>query len=145
MGSKCMKVRELGALILTAVSAILFVRASIVPFFEVYGDPLDEMFMSAFSLVFVSAEFALRIKEGSFMVGTVMASIGAFYIYNGNRILGLITEEIARDTNSQGIVSANIYTMVIGVIILALGIFSIIRKAEERKRSPNVKRVLMDI
>ncbi len=139
-----MKLGQIGIWTLTAVSAILFIRASIVPFFAVYGDPLDEMFMSTFSLAFISAAFALSIKKGSFVVGSVMTSIGAFYIYNGNRIFGLITEEIARDPNSQGMVAANVYTMVIGVIILALGIFSIIRKSEERKRSSSIARVSMD-
>lgn len=92
-----MKLAQLGVWILAAVSLILFIRASIVPFFAVYGDPLDEMIMSAFSLAFISAAFALTIKKGSFIVGSVMASIGSFYIYNGNRMLGRITEEIARD------------------------------------------------
>jgi len=138
-----MKIRQFGVWILTTLSAILFIRASIIPFFAVYGDPLDEMFMSALSLTFISAAFALTAKKGSFIVGSVMASIGAFYIYNGNRMFGLITEEIGKDPNSQGIVSTNVYTMVVGVIVLALGIFSIIRRLEER--SSKAKKISMDI
>jgi len=138
-----MKLRQLGIWILTIASAILFIRASIIPFFAVYGDPLDEMLMSAFSLVFIFAAFILIIKKGSFIVGSVMASIGAFYIYNGNRMLGLVLRDAQYIPYPEGMINANVYTMITGVIILALGIFSIIRRAEER--SSKTKRVSMDI
>lgn len=127
---------------ITIVSLILFIRASIIPFFAVYGDPLDEMLMSAFSLAFISAVFVLTIKKGSFTVGSVMSSIGAFYIYNGNRMLGLVLRDAEHIPYPEGMINANVYAMIIGVVVLALGIFSIIRRAEER--SSKAKRVSMD-
>lgn len=134
-----MSLKQFGIYLLTAVSVALFIRVSIVPFFAVYGDPLDEMFMSGFSLAFLSAAFALTVRRGSFIVGSVMALIGAFYIYNGNRILGLITEAIARDPNSQGMIYANIVTIIVGAAILSCGIFAILlRRRAIEKRDANV-------
>ncbi|HEX7031636.1 MAG TPA: hypothetical protein VF172_01415 [Nitrososphaera sp.] len=138
-----MKLCQLGVWILVTVSVILFIRASIVPFFAVYGDPLDEMLMSAFSLAFISAAFALIAKKGSFIVGSVMAGIGAFYIYNSNRMLGLVLRDAEYIPYPEGMINANVYTMIIGVIILALGIYSIIRRAEER--SSKAKNISVNI
>lgn len=136
-----MKLRQLGIWILTTVSAVLFIRASIIPFFAVYGDPLDEMFMSVFSLAFISAAFALIAKNGSFIVGSVLISIGAFYLYNGNRMLGLVLHDVEYIPYPEGMINASAYTMIIGVIVLAVGIFSIIRRVEESSRAKRVPRL----
>lgn len=131
-----MELRQLAVWILSTVSGILFIRASIVPLFAVYGDPIDELYMSIVSLIFIAIAFGLTARKGSFIAGPIMSAIGAFYTYSGYRLLGLITEEIANDTNAQGLVSANIITIVIGLGFNALGIFSLIRKTRMNKTVP---------
>ena len=103
------------------VSAILFIRASIIPLYAVYGDPDDEIFMSLVSLLFIAPAFAFSIKKGSYIIGSIMLIIGGYYIWNGYRLLVMVSEKFAEDSNVSSLVNINIYTMILGIILVALG------------------------
>lgn len=123
------------------VSVALFIRASVIPFFAVYGDPFDEMFMSIVSLSLIVTAFAITIKNGSHITGSIMIIMGSFYIWNGYRMLMTISEQFAENSEVAALSNVNMYTIVIGAILVGLGIFSIIRKIKTK----NINRPAMGV
>jgi|CXWL01.1.fsa_nt_gi uncharacterized membrane protein len=117
------------------VSIILFIRASIIPFFAVYGDPFDEIFMSIVSLSLIVTAFVITIKNGSHITGSIMMIIGGFYIWNGYRMLMTISEQFAENSEAMPLINVNMYTIIIGTLLVGLGIFSIIKKMKTKKIS----------
>ena len=114
------------------VSVALFIRASIIPFFVVYGDPFDEMFMSIVSLSLIVAAFAITIKNGSHITGSIMMIMGSFYIWNGYRMLMMISEQFAGNSEVAALSNVNMYTIMMETILVGLGIFSIMRKMKTK-------------
>lgn len=123
------------------VAVALFIRASITPFFAVYGDPLDEMFMSIASLSLIVAAFAITIKNGSHITGSIMIIMGSFYIWNGYRMLMMLSEQFAGNYDVVALSNVDMYTMIIGIILIGSGIFSIIRKIKTK----NINRSAMGV
>jgi hypothetical protein len=113
-------------------SVALFIRASIIPFFAVYGDPFDEMFMSIVSLSLIVAAFAITIKSGSHITGSIMITTGGFYIWNGYRMLMMISEQFAGNSEVAALSNVNMYVIMMGTILVGLGIFSVMRKMKTK-------------
>ena len=91
--------------------------------------------MSVLSLTFMLLAFVLVMKRGSFLVGSSLVPIGAFYIYSGIKMLGLALENAGYIPYPEDMINANIITMIVGAAILSCGIFAILmrRKAIEKR------------
>lgn len=134
-----MNLKQFGICLSIAVSHVLFIRASIVSIFSVYGDPLDEMYMSILSLTFVLLAFSFVLRRGSFLVGFSLISIGTFYIYNGNRMLALVLRDMEYIPYPEGMINADILTMVAGAAIFGCGIYAVLRRSITEKRGAAIK------
>lgn len=130
-----MMYKEFLSYVFCGISLTLFIRASIIPLFAVFGDPGDEMFMSVISLAFVGAAFVLSIKKDSHIVGPIMIVIGGYYIWNGYRLLMMISENLDQIPEISGLVNVNIYTIYLGSILIGLGSLLIIRKFKNKNRA----------
>lgn len=124
--------------ILAVLAAIFFIVA--LPFLSQGENYSNILVGGILSLVLIFAAFALTIKKGSGIVGSIMIIMGTFFVYSGYQSFRLLLDTFATTAsndgadavsilvfNVSGMVDYLIATVILGTMMVALGTMTIMR------------------
>lgn len=129
------KLKHAFVLILFSVSSIAFIRGTIIPFL-IGVDPPIEMYLHIISLVFIFTAFVFVAKTGSFLIGSTIAVIGAFYVYYGFNAIKIWLELSKPEaiSNFTGYNDFAVGVIILGLILSGLGVHTLTRRFTKNQR-----------
>lgn len=135
-----MDLRGFVTIMFSGVAAILFVLGFVIPFYGFFGDPI--VFLAGYaSLMLIVIAFVLNVKTGSHIVGLTMVPMGGYGIFFGYNSLKFWSAELAANAgdpdfmgNFSGQTNFSISVIITGSVLLAMGLFYIIRKLSKIKK-----------